>query len=368
MSNLVEELFPISLTSNNSNGFIVSALSSHVITYYMFNANNTGAARITNGGQSGWVKIKLPEKKSFNRIKLTFSSVYYSNDFSIEASNDDVNFTVLKSITGNTSSKGIIVDFENNEKYLYYRISTTKSPYNYVDIVKVEFYRTYLEFDEKSILKSKDKLYAFSSQDQIYAPKMTSNTAPLPYTTKASSVYGSYPAWKAFNNNPTDWGWFANGRTGWIEIDFGKETPTNQVEIFSAAYNAQVSPKNFKILGSFDGMNFDEIMSITEQVNWEKGKGRTFKYPKKNYRYYRIDVSLNNGGANYITIDEIIFSIKDSELVKIDHDIAEAVRKYGTKTIEGFSNKIESKKYIKKTLDDQLIISIDRKPLNIKFE
>src|SRR6185312_1956906 len=68
------------------------------------------------------------------------------------------------------------------------------------------------------------------------------------------------------------------------------------------------APKDFNILGSNDGVNFDVLSQIQNQTGWLQNQRRDFDFVNSNhYRYYRLQILTNNGHANFTTVGEIKF-------------------------------------------------------------
>lgn len=151
-----------------------------------------------------------------------------------------------------------------------------------------------------------------------YKIRMTSSADPIPLRSSASNQQSnSYASWKAFNGSnisPTD-GWAtAQQNKGWIQLDVGKNIKVNRLKITSIYNNGaeKVSPKNFSLLGSNDGITFNNIMSIKDEINWTNAESRVYAFNSVDYRFYRVDVQDNNGG-NVLIIGEIEFGLLEYE-------------------------------------------------------
>jgi hypothetical protein len=104
-----------------------------------YNGDGTYAGSNVIAGVSGeWVKIEFPYKTTLRHVSLS-PNVYYSampENFSIVASNDDSNWTVIKSVTGQAWTSADYVNFVVNAgvAYKYYAIVAQLTNTNYAYI------------------------------------------------------------------------------------------------------------------------------------------------------------------------------------------------------------------------------------------
>ncbi|WP_107951040.1 SPRY domain-containing protein [Lysinibacillus parviboronicapiens] len=238
-----------------------------------------------------------------------------------------------------------------------------------------------LDSIKKTLLQSNSKTFSLESIDTWYETNMTSNTAPSPLVASASSVHssGTFPAWKAFNG--TDVGtldtWIsANGALkGWIQIDYGKKLVVNRLVLTSSNYvnYAASSPKDFDILYSNDGINFEKALSLKGETNWSTSETREFHFKEVEARYFRIDVAEANNTV-YIVIGEILFGYFKDTLVQISKISQKNFSEYGVSPpLENLSSIFKSKDYIlqdevSENSDELWTTQLDRKPLSISFE
>jgi hypothetical protein len=148
-------------------------------------------------------------------------------------------------------------------------------------------------------------------------PIMTSNTTPAPYVVSASSEYGStLRAYNAFNPNG-EWVSAASTPTGWLKIDFGSATKTDALSINGRGGELNTNVKNFIIYGSSDDLIYEQIKSVDNQILWTSNETRLFTFDKTvTYRYYKIVISSNNGGA-VVGIVRIMFWQDDGAFVHV---------------------------------------------------
>jgi len=104
---------------------------------------------------------------------------------------------------------------------------------------------------------------------------------------------------KAFDGDPTSKWYGYNAATGWLQYDFGTGNP-QAVKRYSVAVAdvADRDPKSWTFLGSQDGSTWTTLNSQSNQT-FSVRYGVNF-YNIGNttaYRYYRINITANNGGG-----------------------------------------------------------------------
>ena len=133
---------------------------------------------------------------------------------------------------------------------------------------------------------------------QVLTPLLDSSAT----TATASSSYGR-PPYLAFNGHAAGDGWLAYGSTGWLQIDLGSsQTATNYI-IINNKYTLTRSAKNWTLQGSNDGSTFTTLDTVTNSTG-VYSVVRAIGTPAA-YRYYRINITENNGDF-YVGIDKFI--------------------------------------------------------------
>ena len=141
---------------------------------------------------------------------------------------------------------------------------------------------------------------------------MTANNLPSPNITSASAENGAgWEAFRAFDHNETGnnkWLTPAATPTGWIKFDFGStfyKVIRYTILIPDEATETNRAPKNWTFQGSNNDSNWDVLDTQTNQAfaNHER-KTYSFSNPTS-YRYYKLNVTANNGNTNYLAIQEI---------------------------------------------------------------
>lgn len=145
-------------------------------------------------------------------------------------------------------------------------------------------------------------------------PVMTSNTAPSGVAS-ASSVYTTnYDPFRAFDKNSgTDTlRWLSAGgvTSAWLQYDFGANNGkvVTRYGIISGL-QASAAPKAWTFEGSNTGDFTGEqviLDSQTGQTGWTSTKRRFDIKSSGSYRFYRINITENNGNASYFAqIEEL---------------------------------------------------------------
>ncbi|QSF43563.1 discoidin domain-containing protein [Paenibacillus tianjinensis] len=152
---------------------------------------------------------------------------------------------------------------------------------------------------------------------------MTSSNTPAPFVASASSYNTVYEPWKAFDKT-TSTMWYVNATSGWIKLDFGKTYKVVQYSITSASTNQ--TPKTWTFEGSNDNTNWTTLDTRTNITAWTENAKQTFVVSSSTeYRYFRLNISANNGNAN-IRIDslDIEYSINDCKIRSLTGGVAYA--------------------------------------------
>jgi hypothetical protein len=146
-----------------------------------------------------------------------------------------------------------------------------------------------------------------------FAPhNMTANNAPSPYVVAASTEFNEYfRAYRAFDgslNGVTDplglyGAWIASGAGGWISLDCGAGNSfllqNYSIQVISPAYLLTRYPRIWTMEGSNNNSTWITLDTITNQTGWGNNEIRNFTCDTVTdaYRYFRLNVSYNNGGS-----------------------------------------------------------------------
>lgn len=209
--------------------------------------------------------------------------------------------------------------------------------------------------------------YMQGAQDNVYAdetlvnqiPAMTSNTTPSGVAS-ASSENGS-GAWKAYgafdrtNVRSIGQTWFSetNITTGWLRYDFGsgnskviRNYALQPVPSNPGSSDVTAAPKTWTFQGSNDGSTWTTLDTQTNVAAWSAGEKRF--YPITNttaYRYYRINVTANQGATAFLVISEMgMYGILEANrLIEFKTDSVRYVKP--GETVDVYAAGTETKKF-----------------------
>jgi len=147
-------------------------------------------------------------------------------------------------------------------------------------------------------------------------PIMTSSTAPAGTVTQSLQNSGQ-EGWRVFDGVGTRSGsWIAPSTNGaaWVMYDYGSGNSKVVTHYSMRAISSNPSandisndsPKSWNLEGSNDGVNFTILHTVTGAALWAASEVRQYTTTNTSaYRYYRINVTASQGGATWLTINEI---------------------------------------------------------------
>ncbi|MDK8188847.1 discoidin domain-containing protein [Paenibacillus sp. UMB7766-LJ446] len=179
-----------------------------------------------------------------------------------------------------------------------------------IDSIEIDSTGEFRNPYSKILLSSGDKYYS-NAPIRNLIPKMTSNTSPIGIargSSKLSTNYWEYYAFDGLIDKETVYfySWISSTTTGWLEYQFPIKTIVNKYSLVNGVNYASIAPKNWEFQGSDDGVNYvtlDKRENIVDWVLWEK-KYFTFNN-SKSYKIYRINITANNGHAQYVGLQEM---------------------------------------------------------------
>jgi hypothetical protein len=148
--------------------------------------------------------------------------------------------------------------------------------------------------------------------DLDFAPHdLTSDTSHSPYVVSSSTEDSSFPSFRAFDRAAANSCWISmNGGVDWLKLDLG----AGNTRILGS-YSIQVNtipqplraPRKWTLEGSNDDSNWDILDSRTNQTDWDSGERRIYVCPQSStaYRYFRVNISENNGDPDHTQIGEL---------------------------------------------------------------
>jgi len=143
-------------------------------------------------------------------------------------------------------------------------------------------------------------------------PTMTANNVPSPFVISASSeLLPNYPAWQAFDDDRGYLNcWFTNASpTGWLKVDLGagNEAVVRKYTLTCESHSTGVarSPRDWTLQGSNNDSDWD-ILDTQTGITPSFYQIQSFTFTNSSaYRYYKINVTANNGDASYLGIAQM---------------------------------------------------------------
>lgn len=163
-----------------------------------------------------------------------------------------------------------------------------------------------------------DVAAAVTLVDQV--PTMTSNSAPVGTVTASTQYDASHQGWMAFNDEITSAAWLTSSgtTTGTLQYDFGSGvTKTivyySLIGVPSGDNVPNRAPKTWTFEGSNNGSSWTTIDTQTNVSAWVADEKRTYTTTNTTaYRYYRINVSANQGDATFLSVAEMELLVSTS--------------------------------------------------------
>lgn len=307
---MATDFAPHAMTSNVLPIPYVASQSSSFEAYYAYQAfdTNDGTFWIGTGGGTDWIQLSLGVGKA---ILETYSLKCNRSGLSTRApkawtmlgSNNGTDWDTLDTVADQTGWTNLEVrQFTCDTQTTAYRwfrlnISANNGDATYTEIVEVtEMSGTLEEVD--------------------FAPhNMSANNLPSPYVASSSTAY--FEPYTAFNGTLAAYWLGNNAGVDWLQLDIGSGNSkilgkytiyVNQVP------EAARAPKVWTMLGSNNGSDWDTLDTVTGQTAWASGEAREFTCDTKTtaYRYFRLNVTENNGDATYTQVAELYLNEYES--------------------------------------------------------
>jgi hypothetical protein len=167
------------------------------------------------------------------------------------------------------------------------------------------------------IIKAHPSYYTLAPKDftlqgsNIVSPmNMTANTTGS-YIASASTTFDNAEnrkAWNAFGSNADPWASGGSVNTGWLKIDLntGKTVVGYAVKAHHLWYTG--APNDFTLQGSNNDIDWTTLDTQTDQV-FSAAETKTYTFSNStSYRYYKLDVTQNNGGSEVVVGEVYLFS------------------------------------------------------------
>lgn len=182
--------------------------------------------------------------------------------------------------------------------------------------------------------------YMQGAQDNVYAdetlvnqiPVMTSATAPSGTVTQSTQYGTGEAAWMLFDrNSATRWTTTGGNTTGWVRYDFGSGNSKVIKSYKITAYTGVLTrhPKSWTFQGSNDGSTWTTLDTQTNVATWSASEARMYAISNTTaYRYYRLNVTANQGDANYLTVGDLAMysTVEADRLIEFKSDSVRYVK------------------------------------------
>ena len=247
----------------------------------------------TNGGQhSGeWFKLEMPHKLRLNYISyLSTYGNFLPKNFVILGSNDDNTWTLLKSVTGGTAVEDVyhnlVINADRSYKYYVWLTSAITGTGGEVLFANLKFYG----HRENDLVRLPDPTRVLK-----YPHIAMTGPAQRGYVASASADnYNSaeFYTYSAFNNIQGNEGWHGgandsttvyhfsanaggsiydtskggslDGNSGeWLKLELPHKIVVDYIKLKRRTTNTTQVPKDFKILGSNNDVDWDILQSVT---------------------------------------------------------------------------------------------------------
>lgn len=127
------------------------------------------------------------------------------------------------------------------------------------------------------------------------------------------------------------------------------------------------APKEFKILGSPDGLLWTELALIQNQTSWKQDETRIFEFNNtRAFQFYRIQITAANS-STYSAIGEVVFGYKGISIFSLSKKTASDFSKYGVMELKNLDGAINVVNYVVQEIEKKTLTTkkVDKKPLSI---
>jgi len=177
-------------------------------------------------------------------------------------------------------------------------------------------------------------------------PTMTGFNTPAPNVVSSSGEYGSvFYTWNLFNHSTSGYEGLINGPSGFVQLDLGsgnslRATGYAITGVNSAHAYLNSNARDWNLSCSNDGTNWTVLDTQASQTNWASMEVRNFTIANPAaYRFYRWNITANNGTAGYTGACEFAFVSDVEQFGKISCRLynATAVTPCGGSTLVAYS-------------------------------
>ena len=143
----------------------------------------------------------------------------------------------------------------------------------------------------------------------LATPLMSADSTPSPFVvTKSTEFNSTFAAWKAFSlQNGGSNSWLASTTTGWVSVDLGSALSIIGYAIAGSGFNVNVNPQDWTFQGSNNGSSWTTLDTQTGYTSFVSGASSIFTFSEVSYRYYKLDITTNNGSGSFCGTGPIRF-------------------------------------------------------------
>ncbi|MGW1323857.1 GH92 family glycosyl hydrolase [Streptomyces antibioticus] len=103
--------------------------------------------------------------------------------------------------------------------------------------------------------------------------------------------------------------WLTFATTGWVEFDFDKPVKLATYALTSANDYAERDPRDWTLKGSTDGKDWKTVDTRAGESFPERFRTKSYDLAEPaEYRYFRLDVTKNNGASGILQLADVQFS------------------------------------------------------------
>jgi len=159
------------------------------------------------------------------------------------------------------------------------------------------------------VARAKNSAGTSGNSPQFYGSLLPPAMTNLATTGTARDDLNSVPANTAsgFDQNSGSL-WFHQGTTGWLQYDFGSGNAqvVKRYTVNSTYFIPERNPKDWQFLASNDGASWTTLDSQSGQSFAVLHQQNTYNLSNTTaYRYYRFNVTANNGDSSFLHIGDI---------------------------------------------------------------
>jgi hypothetical protein len=322
-------------TANNSSILCSSEFSTSFSPWKAFDgATDTCWSPISNQVIDSYLGFKFEKPICVRKVEVTNSAtspVYAIIDYIVQASNDNTTWVDLGSYTNPSliSNASHVVNIDNNDNYIYYRILIKTSNADDTTANK-RAYISALQFYGRTLSVSVPTLTA-DDGNIIYSSARADRGTPYGVFDKDITANGITNYWMSLNT----------GVPQHIGYNFGKSICVKQIRLANRNQGGSdensYAPKTFTVQGSNDGNTWNDIKTITGHPNVRTTDIYYNFDNEKTYKMYRINITESYGNSDtasntFASLSELDFYGADYSEVVLPSTIKDLLTTGGLNT------------------------------------